>query len=291
MSSVFLFPGQGSQKLGMGEGLFARFPELTASADKELGYSISQLCLENPGRRLGATEFTQPALFVVNALSYYARVEGGPKPDFMVGHSLGEYNALMAAGVFDFVTGLRLVRERGRLMAGASGGGMAAIIGLPAARVAEILHNFAFDEVDVANYNSPQQTVISGPAADVLHVQQILKEAGANVFPLNVSGAFHSRMMRTAEAEFRTLLEPVELKEPAIPVVANATAAFYELGSAKDTLARQITSPVRWTESIRFLLDRGPCDFHEIGPGQVLTKLVAQIRTASAAAIPAPAVA
>src|ERR1017187_438585 len=131
--------------MGMGEGLFGRFPDLTASADGELGYSIAQLCLENPEGRLGATEFTQPALYVVNALAYYARMEDSPrKADFLAGHSLGEYNALLAAGAFDFLTGLRLVRERGRLMAAASGGAMAAIIGLPGERGADILRNFAF---------------------------------------------------------------------------------------------------------------------------------------------------
>src|ERR1017187_2955235 len=269
--------------MGMGEGLFGRFPDLTASADGELGYSIAQLCLENPEGRLGATEFTQPALYVVNALAYYARMEDSPrKADFLAGHSLGEYNALLAAGAFDFLTGLRLVRERGRLMAAASGGAMAAILGLPAERVAEILRNFAFDEVDIANFNSPQQTVISGPSAEGRHVPQLFKEAGATVFPLNVGGAFHSRLMRSAEAEFRAILEKAPLNKWTVPVIANATALPYEMDRVRDTVASQITSPVLWTDTIQYLLERGSPEFHEVGPGQVLTKLVAQIKAAPA---------
>src|SRR5687767_7456317 len=147
----------------MGGGLFERFGELTAQADGQLGYSIEELCLKGPQERLGQTQFTQPALYVINAFTYLGKVEeNGRKPDYLAGHSLGEYDALFASGVFDFLTGLKLVQKRGELMSGVQGGGMAAVVGLKSDRVSEIIYNFAFAQVDVANYNSPQQTVISG---------------------------------------------------------------------------------------------------------------------------------
>jgi len=145
----------------MGRDLFDQFPAMTEMADSELGYSIKNLCLEDPNKQLSQTQFTQPAMIVVNALSYFGKLENTrQKPDFVAGHSLGEYNALLAANAFDFPTGLKLVRKRGELMAGVTGGAMAAIIGVRPERISEILYNFAFDTVGVANYNEPLQTVI-----------------------------------------------------------------------------------------------------------------------------------
>src|SRR5690606_39147899 len=159
MTLACMFPGQGSQTLGMGGDLFDRFSDWTAEADRILGYSIRELCLEDPRGQLGLTAFTQPALFVVNAMTWRARVEDGkPTPAALAGHSLGEYNALLAAGVFDFPTGLELVRERGALMGRVSGGGMAAVIGLAPDRIAEILAGSeAGRRLDVANYNAFDQ--------------------------------------------------------------------------------------------------------------------------------------
>jgi len=282
MSIVFVFPGQGSQKKGMGEGIFERFPDLVREADAELGYSLPELCLSDPQNLLGQTQFTQPALYSVSAMAYLARTrEGGDPPDFLAGHSLGEYNALFAGGAFDFLTGLKLVRKRGELMAAVRGGGMAAIIGITAERVGDLLDNFAFDRVERANFNSPSQTVISGPTEDVAAVSVLFKEAGAVVFPLKVSGAFHSRMMEHVGARFRLFLDGFTFQDPKIPVIANVSGRPYEPGAIRDTLAAQITRPVQWTETVRYLSGLGNPMFVEVGPGTVLTGLIRQIQKAS----------
>lgn len=279
MTLIYVFPGQGSQAVGMGGDLFDRYPDLTRQASELLGYSIRELCLEDPEKRLVQTEYTQPALYVVNALTCLARrEETGREPDYLAGHSLGEYDALYAAGVFDFATGLRLVQKRGELMAKVRGGGMAAVIGIPAEKVIEILRNSGCDSVDVANDNSPVQTVLSGPDEDVVRVMPKFKESGARAIKLRVSGAFHSRMMKPVEDEFRQTIAGISFGPPRIPVVANATALPYDPEAIAETLASQISRPVRWTETIRFLLGQPEPEFHELGPGTVLTKLIAQIR-------------
>ena len=199
---AIMFPGQGSQEPGMGEGLFDLYPELVAQADEILGYSIKTLCLEDPAEQLSQTQYTQPALYTVNALSFLKQKQDAPdqRPMFYLGHSLGEYNALFAADVFDFATGLRLVRERGALMAEARGGGMAAIIGLGAEQVASVLEKEGLSTIDIANMNTPEQTVISGLAEDINHVQDVFQAAGARLcIPLKVSGAFHSIYMKVAQ--------------------------------------------------------------------------------------------
>ncbi len=283
MSIVCLFPGQGSQSVGMGGDLFERYADWTAEADRILGYSIRELCLEDPRGELGLTQFTQPALFVVNALTWRARVdEGKPAPAYVAGHSLGEYNALLAAGVFDFATGLELVRERGALMGRVSGGGMAAVIGLTPERIAGILEGSeAGRRIDVANYNAFDQTVIAGPQADLEAVRPDFEAAGARAFTtLKVSAPFHSRYMREAMEEFAATLERYTFAAPAIPVISNVTAEPYPAGDVRGTLAKQIGSSVRWLDSMIWLLDRGITDFEEVGPGNVLTKMIARIRKA-----------
>ncbi len=272
----------------MGAGLFERFPEMTRTANEILGYSMEELCLRDPQSQLGKTEFTQPALYVVNALTFLARSqEQKPRPDFLAGHSLGEYNALLAGEVFDFATGLKLVQKRGQLMAQMRGGAMAAVMGMKADLIREVLSKTSRDAVDVANYNSPAQTVISGPEEELRQAIPALKEAGATVIPLKVSGAFHSRMMQPAQKEFAVFLESFNLVPPKVPVIANATAAPYEARLIKETLAKQIANPVRWVESIRFLLEKGAATFEEVGPGNVLTKLIHQIRASVEASAPA----
>jgi trans-AT polyketide synthase/acyltransferase/oxidoreductase domain-containing protein len=268
----------------MGADLFERFPDWTAEADQVLGYSIRTLCLEDPRAELVLTNFTQPALYVVNALTWRARVEAGAAPPaFVAGHSLGEYNALLAAGVFDFASGLRMVSRRGELMARVSGGGMAAVIGLAPDRIEAILAGSeAGRRVDVANYNAVDQTVIAGPQDDLAAVRPDFEAAGVRAFtPLKVSAPFHSRYMAEPMREYGAFLAGFTFAPPAIPVIANVTARPYPATALRETLARQIGSSVRWLDSMRYLLDQGATEFVEVGPGNVLTKLIVRIRKAT----------
>jgi len=265
----------------MGAELFARYPDWTATADDVLGYSIRELCVSDPRGDLGSTQFTQPALYVVNALTYRARLdEGRPPADFLAGHSLGEYNALLAAGVFDFVTGLRLVQRRGLIMSQVSGGGMAAVIGLSPDRIQQVLEESeAGRRLDVANFNSFDQIVIAGPKDDIVFAKAACQAAGARAFiPLNVSAPFHSRYMREPQREFAAFLEDCPLSAPIIPVISNVTARPYAADRVRATLADQIGQSVRWLDSMLYLLDQPEPVFEECGPGTVLTKLLAQIR-------------
>lgn len=280
--TTFVFPGQGSQQKGMGETLFDEFKDLTEIADAVLGYSIKTLCLEDPDRQLGKTQYTQPALFTVNALSYLKRIKERERiPDYVAGHSLGEYNALFAAGAFDFETGLKLVKKRGKLMSTAAGGGMAAVIGLDEKKIDQILRDNNLTTIGIANYNSPSQIVISGPRADIVGAGACFEKTGAKYIPLNVSGAFHSRHMQSAKEAFEEFLKTFKFREPTIPVISNTQARPYKHDEVKRTLAEQIINPVKWTESIRYLMGLGEMTFEEIGPGMVLTKLIQNIQKES----------
>jgi malonyl CoA-acyl carrier protein transacylase len=276
MKPVYVFPGQGSQRKGMGEGLFARFRDQVSQADACLGYSIEELCLQDPRKVLGRTEYTQPALYVVNVLSYLDRIaSGGEAPGFVAGHSLGEYCALHVAGAFDFVTGLRLVVRRGELMRDAPRGAMAAVVNLDLERVREILARLPYRNIDLANLNARQQCVLSGVydelgAADV---REAFVAAGGSFIPLNVSAAFHSRCMTGVADEFARFLAGFALQPLRIPVIANYTARPYPTTGYADHLVKQIGSSVRWYESMSWLIHQGHREVHEIGPGNVLTKL------------------
>jgi malonyl CoA-acyl carrier protein transacylase len=273
-----MFPGQGSQAKGMGAELFDEFKGYTQRADNILGYSIKELCVDDPRQELNNTQFTQPALYVVNALSYFKKIKQSGKPDFLTGHSLGEFNALLAAECFDFETGLRLVRKRGQLMGQVTGGGMAAILNATREEIETTLAQNGVTGIDLANYNTPSQIVISGLADQITQVQPLFQAGKMLYYPLNTSGAFHSRYMQSVKEEFQRYLDDFEFAEPTIPVISNVTARPYESGKVRDGLSSQIASTVHWSESIQYLMAVGvhrgaPMEFEEIGFGDVLTRL------------------
>ncbi len=286
---AFVFPGQGSQKRGMGQGLFDEVAEYTAvekEVDAIVGYSMRKLCLEDTDGRLKETQYTQPSLYVVNALHYYKAIREGARPAFLAGHSLGEYDALLAAGAFDFLTGLRLVQKRGELMSQAKNGGMGAVIGLSPALIEKVIQENGLTSIDIANFNTPSQTVVSGPVEDIKRSGPLFESAGARMFmPLQVSAAFHSRYMADAAKAFGDFLAPMSFSAPKIPVIANVTAQPYPSDnpeSVKSLLVNQITHSVQWTKSVRHLLSVGVTQFTEMGPGNVLTRMVQQIQQESA---------
>nr|ASV46809.1 acyl-carrier-protein [uncultured bacterium]ASV47021.1 hypothetical protein [uncultured bacterium] len=268
---AWAFPGQGSQRRGMGAEVFDRFSSLLATADEILGYSLRDLCLTGGNGQLRLTQYAQPAIYVVNAFNYLSMHEEAP--DFLAGHSLGEYNALLAAGCFDFETGLRLVQRRGELMGRAGGGGMVAVIGLEPSQVEEILARHRVAEIDVANYNSGRQVVLSGPAASMPVAMDALRRAGGRCVALDVSAAFHSRYMADAAGAFTDDLHAVAFNEPRVPVISNVTSEPYKRGTIPDLLAQQIRSPVRWRDSMQYLIRQGVGELREIGSGTVLTDL------------------
>jgi len=280
---TYMFPGQGAQAKGMGGTLFDEFQDLTRKADAILGYSIKELCLEDPRTELNRTQFTQPALYVVNALSYYKKLSDTAKPEFLAGHSLGEFNALLAAECFDFETGLTLVQKRGELMGQVSGGGMAAILNASKEEIEGILSRNGLTQVDLANYNTPSQIVISGLADEVAKAQPLFQTGMMLYYPLNTSGAFHSRFMHAVKEQFREFLATCKFADLKIPVISNVTARPYENAAILENLANQMVSGVRWSESIQYLMalgtERGDTmQFEEVGYGDVLTRLAQTIR-------------
>ncbi len=284
---AFVFPGQGSQCVGMGEAFFDRFSELTQQASSCLGYDIKELCLNDHENVLNQTQYTQPALYVVAALEFLALLEDGTeKPFICAGHSLGEYSALFAAGVIDFETGLRLVQRRGELMAQAKDGGMAAVIGMSATAIADLISKNPDLGIDVANYNEPMQTVISGPKQSIMDAQSVFEEAGARRYiPLKVSAAFHSRYMKESGNAFEAFLADFQFNEPGIPVLANVTALPYSSSDdVSGLLVQQMFSSVEWVRSVEYMLSKGVTEFVEVGPGNVLAGLIRKIQRQVASA-------
>lgn len=278
-----LFPGQGSQFKGMGRALFAQFAQQTKRASDLLGYAIDDLCLQDTQDLLGKTEYTQPAIYVVNALSWLQYKQQGGSADVAAGHSLGEYNALFAAGGFDFETGLRLVQRRGQLMGRARNGGMLALVGADLEVVRRLLIRQDLQALDIANFNTPSQVILSGPKEALTAAEKACTEAGIRCLPLAVSAAFHSRYMREAAEEFAQFVREFTFEPLRIPVVANATAQPYEDGRVPELLVRQIRDSVYWTESVQYLLVRAQragseLEVKELGENPVLSRMVAEIR-------------
>lgn len=277
---AYMFPGQGSQKKGMGEDLFGEFAEYVQVADEILGYSIKDLCLSDKENKLKQTQYTQPALYVVNSLSYYKYRQENGEPDYLIGHSLGEYNALLAADVYNFETGLKLVKKRGELMSSITGGGMAAVVGLSKTAIQNILIDHNLMTIDIANLNTPSQTVLAGPKEDILRAQPIFQNSGAKLFvPLNVSGPFHSRYMSDVQDDYKKYVDQFLFNEARIPVLSNVDAHPYKESNIKNNIVKQLTSSVQWNQTIQNLMDEGVSDFYEIGPGNVLKDLVLKIKS------------
>jgi malonyl CoA-acyl carrier protein transacylase len=263
----------------MGRDLFDSFPDHVRMADEVLGYSVRELCHGAHTDRLGQTRFAQPAIYVVNVLSYLHFQQRCPsRPSYLLGHSLGEYCALHLAGAFDFRTGLSLVARRGEVMARGAGGAMAAVIGLDPDQAASITAAWPDGDIWVANYNSPDQVVVSG-RTDPVHAakEYFLGEGATSYVPLRVSGAFHSPLMRQAEQDFEEVLAGTRVSQPRIPVISNLTARPYSAASLRSNLSAQISGSVRWTDSIRLLFDRGETRIIELGPRRMLTPLIQKI--------------
>jgi [acyl-carrier-protein] S-malonyltransferase len=283
---AFLFPGQASQYSGMGKELAEKYSAARAvfeEADKALGFSVSKMCFEGTEDDLKLTANTQPAILTVSVAAQRVLAEKGVTPDFVAGHSLGEYSALVAAGSLSFADAVKLVRKRGTYMqeaVPAGRGSMAAIMGLSPTVVLDVCKHAAQGEIcSPANLNSPEQTVISGHAGAVKRAVEIASQSGAKrAVVLAVSAPFHSALMMPAQEKLEKDLAATKLANLRMPLVTNVDADTITEGEeARSALVRQVTMPVRWEESMRLLLDEGVNTFVEVGPGRVLTGLMRQI--------------
>ena len=283
---ALLFPGQASQYAGMGKDLAEKFPEarsVFAEADQVLGFPVSELCFAGSEDALKLTANTQPAILTVSVAAYRVLESRGVRPDYVAGHSLGEFSALVAAGALDFADAVRLVRRRGEYMQSAvpdGTGAMAAILGLAPAQVTELCRQAAEGEVVApANLNSPEQTVISGHAGAVKRAVELASASGAKrAVMLAVSAPFHSELMAPAQRDLEVDLRKISFHPMRVPMVTNADAEVVTSGDeARESLIRQVVLPVRWEASMRTLIDHGVSMFVETGPGRVLSGLLRQI--------------
>ncbi len=289
---AFMFPGQASQYPGMGKELAEKYPTARAvfdEADSALGFSISKICFEGSEDELKLTSNTQPAILTCSVAVYRVLAEKGIAPDYVAGHSLGEYSALVAAGSLKFADAVQLVRKRGVYMqeaVPAGAGAMAAIMGLSPAVVTDACKRAANDEVCApANLNSAEQTVISGHAGAVKRAVEMASQLGAKrAVILAVSAPFHSALMMPAQERLERDLRATQFSDLQVPLVTNVDADTTKSGEeAREALVRQVSMPVRWEESVRLLIDEGVNTFVEVGPGRVLTGLLRQIERSVAA--------
>ncbi|GLY32482.1 ACP S-malonyltransferase [Kineosporia sp. NBRC 101731] len=289
--TAFVFPGQGSQQVGMGLDLLRQYPDRVRpyyeSADEILGMKLSRLCWEGPQEALQSTSVTQPAVFLTSVVTLAVLTEHGLRPGVVAGHSLGEYAALVCAGVLEWTDALRLVRLRGQLMEAVNErtpGRMAAVLGLDLAEV-EDLCLLTERVVEVANDNAPGQVVVSGTVDGVEALSEVARAAGATrVVALPVGAPFHCSLMAEVEDEFALALDGTTFRDPVLPVISSVTAApLTTAAQTRSVLRRQLTGRVRWTEAVRAMAREGAGRFVEVGPGKVLGGLCRRAVPGSAA--------